>query len=332
MDEKIKISLSKNTLEILKKDCADFKIVKENGQPNMNAFINTLIVNFYETFSASEETLHEDVKNALAAVPAYYREKVFNDIVKVFSKKSDYANGKKDSTTFSFKPTKVSEKALLYIEQILLQSESLSSFYRRMFTAYTQKTKNEREKIIHKENFDLLQKAIKRGVRVCVQLQSGIIMNDLSVYSISPAQDELFNYVLAYDHKHNMTVRLASLRSVSLLSTSSEIPEENKILFERQIACAAQYPMYNTDNELIKVQLTEKGKKLFEKIYLYRPKPVSIEGDIYTFDCSASQLLYYFERFGESALILSPKKLGIFMRNYYYFALKKYRTIYNEKK
>ena len=75
MDEKIKISLSKNTLDVLKKDCADFKIVKENGQPNMNAFINTLIVNFYEAFSASEETLHEDVKTALSIIPDYYKEK-----------------------------------------------------------------------------------------------------------------------------------------------------------------------------------------------------------------------------------------------------------------
>ena len=123
-------------------------------------------------------------------------------------------------------------------------------------------------------------------------------------------------------------MRLASVKTVTLLSVSSNIPEENRILFQRQIACAAQYPIYNTDNEPIKVQLTEKGKKLFEKIYLYRPTPVSIEGDIYTFNCSANQLLYYFERFGESALILSPKKLGIFMRNYYYFALKKYKTIY----
>ena len=127
---------------------------------------------------------------------------------------------------------------------------------------------------------------------------------------------------------YSTTLRLASVKTVSLLSASSHIPEENKLLFERQIACASQYPMYNTDNEPIKVQLTEKGKKLFEKIYLYRPTPVSIEGDIYTFNCSASQLLYYFERFGESALILSPKKLGIFMLNYYYFALKKYKTIY----
>lgn len=328
MDGKIKISLSKSTLNVLKKDCTDFKIVKENGQPNMNAFINTLIMNFYEMFSASEETLHEDIKNALSIVPDYYKEKIFHNVVKVFAKKSEYTDGKKDSTTFSFKPTKISEKALLYVDHVLLQSESLSSFYRRMFLSYTQKTKNEREKIIHKKNFELLQKAIKKSVQVCIQLQSGVVMNSLSVYSISPAKDELFNYVLAYDTNHNTTIRLASIKTVSLLPVSSHIPQDNKTLFERQIACAAQYPMYNTDNELIKVQLTEKGKKLFEKIYLYRPTPVNIEGDVYTFNCSANQLLYYFERFGESALILSPKKLGIFMRNYYYYALKKYKTLY----
>lgn len=330
MDEKIKISLSKNTLEILKKDCTDFKIVKENGQPNMNAFINRLIVNFYESFSADEETLHEDIRKALAIVPEYYRENVFHDIVKVFAKKSEYTDGKKDSTTFSFKPTKVSERALLYVEHVLLQSESLSSFYRRMFLLYTQKTKNVRETIIHKENLDLLQKAIKKGVQVCVQLQSGVVMNNLSIYSVAPSKDELFNYVLAYDTNRNVTMRLASVKTVSLLSISANIPEENKLLFERQVACAAQYPMYSSDNELIQVQLTEKGKRLFEKIYLYRPTPVSIEGDIYTFDCSANQLLYYFERFGENALILSPARLGIFMRNYYHFALKKYKTLYNK--
>ncbi len=328
MDEKIKISLSKNTLEVLKKDCADFKFKKENGQPNMNAFINTLIANFYESFSASEETLHQDLKNALAILPDYYKERVFQSVVKVVAKKGDCSDDKTASATLSFKPTKVSQKAILYVEHALLQNESLSSFYRRMFVAYTKKTKNEREKIIHKETFELLTKAIKRGVQVCVQLQSGVIMDKLSLYSITPAKDELFNYVLAYNNQHNTTTRLASIQTVSLLPTAAYIPEEHKTLFEKQVATAPQYPMYSTDNEPIQVQLTEKGKKLFEKIYLYRPTPVRIDGDVYTFECSANQLLYYFERFGDNALILSPKKLGIFMRNYYYFALKKYKTLY----
>lgn len=330
MDEKIKISLPKITLELLKKDCEDFKVTKQNGVPNMNAFINTLIANYYEDFSAHEESLYDDIKSALSSVPERYSEKAFYDIVKLFAKNSEHTDGKKDTTTFSFKPSKVAEKAVTYIENVILKNESISSFYRRLFISYSQKTKNEREKIIHKENFGLLQKAVKKGVKVCIRLQSGEVLNKLSVYSVSPAKDELFNYLLAYGDKKNNTVRLAKVHSVSLLSEKAEVPEENCALFERQVACAAQYPMYSTDDEPIKVQLTEKGKKLFNKIYLYRPTPTSIDGDIYTFNCSANQLLYYFERFGDSALILSPKKLGIFMRNYYYFALKKYRSIYRD--
>ena len=330
MEEKIKVSAPKATLELLKKDCEDFKITKADGKPNMNAFINTLIANFYESFSASEESLHDDIRQALVDVQERYKEKVFEDIVKIFAKRTEKAEGKNNTTTFSFKPTKVSEKATTYIENVLRSSESISSYYRRLFMAYSQKTKNEREKIIYCDNFDTLQKAIKKGVKVCLRLKNGEVRNNLTAYAVAPAKDELFNYVLIYNGKRNDTLRLATIKNVSLVPQKAEIPDENRALFDRQIACAAQYPMYSTDDEPIKVQLTDNGKKLFNKIYLYRPTPVSIDGDIYTFDCSANQLLYYFERFGDSALILSPKRLGIFMRNYYHYAVKKYRTIYNK--
>ena len=115
-----------------------------------------------------------------------------------------------------------------------------------------------------------------------------------------------------------------------LLPDKATITQKSSELFERQIRCGAQYPIYPSDKDEIKVQLTPNGKKLFEKIYLYRPIPTRIEGDVYYFDCSANQLIYYFQRFGDNALILSPKKLGIKMRDYHYFALKKYRTIYDK--
>ena len=328
MDDKIKVSLPKTTLELLKKDCEDFKVTKKDGAPNLNAFVNVLIANFYESFSASEESLHDEVRQALTDVAERYREKVFEDIVKIFAKRAERQGEKKDSATFSFKPTKVSEKATAYVENVLLKSESLSSFYRRMFLAYSQKTKNEREKIIYADCFAALQKAIKKGVKACVCFKNGEALKDATVYAVAHSKDELFNYALIYTGKTNTTRRLANIKSVTLLLQKAEIPESNRALFDRQIACAAQYPMYNTDNEPIKVQLTDKGKKLFERIYLYRPTPVSIDGDVYTFDCTKQQLSYYFQRFGDSALILSPKRLGIAMRNYYHFALKKYRTLY----
>lgn len=260
MDEKIKISLSKDTLELLKKDCLDFKIVKADGKANMNSFINTLIANFYESFAAGEETLHEDLKNALATVPEYYREKVFLQTLKVITKRTEGTGEKKDSAILSFKPTKVSEMARLYVESILIPSESLSSFYRRMFTAYAQKTKNEREKIIHKEALLLLQKAIKRGVQVCVQLQNGDVLQKLSVHSIPSSKEELFNYVLFYNGKNNVTIRLASVQSVALLSQAAFMPEENRAMFDRQVACAPQYPIYSTDNEPM-IMLSKRQKK-----------------------------------------------------------------------
>ena len=330
MDEKIKISLPKTTLNLLKKDCEDFKILKENGSPNMNAFINTLILNFYEAFSASEESLHDEIQKAIFAIPNLYKEKAFNDLVKIFSKRNDINENKSDTATLSFKPTKFSEKAIIYIEHILLKSESLSSFYRRMFISYSKKTKNEREKIIYKENYELLQKAISKNLKVCITLKNkDTIFNNCAIHSISASKDELFNYVLFYYKKQNHTIRLASIKIVALQHETSYIPEKNKILFDRQVECAVQYPMYNSDNEPIKVKLTEKGKDLFKRIYLYRPEPVEIDENIYTFNCSANQLLYYFERFGDNAVILYPKRLGIYMRNYYYYAYRKYKKIYN---
>ena len=200
-----------------------------------------------------------------------------------------------------------------------------------MFNAYAIKTKNEREKIIHKENYELLQESLKLGVQVLVKLTSNKVVNNLNVYAICSAKDELFNYVLGYNIPNNSTVRLAKIKSVTLLSTPISIPEENVALLDRQIACAPQYPMFKSDKNLIKVELTDTGVKLFEKIYLYRPTPISIVGNVYTFDCSATQALYYFERFGNNALIISPRKLGIDMRNYHYFALKKYNSFYKER-
>lgn len=329
MTEKIKISVPEKICELLRKDAGDFRIRKPSGEENLNAFINTLIVNFYESFSADDEELRESVKGALSSIPEKYAGEAYLAVMKALAKREKEEDLGR-CLAVSFKPTKESESVIVYIENVLLKQESISSFYRRLFIAYAKKPKNEREKIIHKKNYDLIQRALKKGVRICLSLDNGRVYNDVSVFAIEAAKDELFNYALLYSDGKNRTVRLAKIRTVSLLADIAEIPEESKRMFERQLAAGAQYPIYASDDEPIKVQITEKGKELFERIYLYRPVPTSVEGDVYTFDCSANQVLYYFERFGAEALILSPKRLGIFMRNYYYFALKKYRTLYNK--
>ncbi|MBQ2718230.1 MAG: hypothetical protein IJF75_06500 [Clostridia bacterium] len=328
MYEKIKVSVPKSIYELLNKDAEDFRILKPNGKPNLNAFINSLIMNFYEDFSADDQELIDKINKALFGVPEKYAKTAFDGIIKAISSREKGGLDGEKSVAISFKPTKVSESVVVHIENVLLKNESLSSYYRRMFIAYAKKTKTEREKIIHKQNYELLCRAIKKEVQVCLSLESGDVFNEMSLYSITPAKDELFNYVLYYGDLKNKTVRLSKIKTVSLLAKKSEIPSKNAEMFARQVRFGAQYPIYSTDDQPIKVQLTEKGKDLFKRIYLYRPIPTEIDGDVYTFECSANQVIYYFERFGSEALILSPKRIGKFMRNYYYFALKKYRSIY----
>lgn len=329
MIEKIKVSVPQRICELLHRDARDFRILKPSGEENLNAFINLLVVNFYEEFSADDMILRESIQNALSTIPEKYADAVFPEIMNAIGKR-ERGGERTKSVALSFKPTSTTEGIFIYIDNVLLKNESLSSFYRRMFLSYAKKTKNERERIIHKPVFELLVSAMDKGMQVCISLANGQIYNDVSVYAIEPAKEELFYYALLYSQNKNRTVRLAKIKTVSLLTKTAHIPDEAKQLFDRQIACGAQYPIYATFDEVVKVQLTEKGKALFDKIYLYRPIPIAIEGDIYTFDCSPYQVIYYFERFGAEALILSPKKHGIFMRNYYYFALKKYRSIYGK--
>ena len=326
MEEKIRVSIPKSLLALMKQDCEDFKIVK-GVRPNMNAFVNLLIANYFESFCGVEEDVRRGALDALSAVPERYRDDAYKKVLALVAREDARGNEKEDSAVLSFKPTKVAENALLYIESTILPFQSLASFYRRMFLSYSKKTKTDREKIIHADIFKKLSDAISQGVQVSVKFLSGEVQHSVSIYSVSPAKEELFNYVL-YFNGRNQTVRLAKIAAVTLLAERASIPPTNAAYFKRQVECAPQYPIYSTDGGEIKVSLTEKGKYLFDRIYLYRPTPIRIEDDIYVFNCSASQLLYYFERFGENAVILSPKRLGIFMRNYYYFALKKYKKQY----
>ena len=253
MEEKIKISIPKGTLELLKKDCEDFKVLKESGSPNMNAFINTLVVNYYEDFSASEEKLYDEIKGALFPLPEAYKGDTLDKILRILYKRGEYEAPKGVSASLSFKPTKASEKSVLYIENVLLKNESISSFYRRLLISYSKKTKNEREKIIYKDVLSDLERAAAKGNRVCIILKNKTVLNDAAIFGVASSRDELFNYVLFYDGKNNGTMRLATVGSVSILPSKSKIPEENQEMFKRQIECGAQYPIYPSDSEPIKV-------------------------------------------------------------------------------
>lgn len=64
------------------------------------------------------------------------------------------------------------------------------------------------------------------------------------------------------------------------------------------------------ETEKIVVKLDEQGRRMFQSRLYLRPTPVSIEnGDEYRFDCTPSQIEFYFFKFGAHAEIIHPQNL-----------------------
>ncbi len=332
MEEKIKISLPKSTNSILIKDAENFGFYKNETAINKNCFINTLIVNYYDIFSNDEKDLHNDLRKALNDVLPKQKDDLFENIIKVFSKNNKRFENDDETTSLSFKPTKSSKKVINYINNILISNESISSYYRRLFISYVHKPINERELIIFKENYQLINNSIKNKLKVCIFLRSNSIFKDISIYAVASSRDELYNYVLCIDSNENLyTIRLAKISNITLTNKKSEISDNIKKIFDKQIKYGVQYPIGKEEHEQIIVTLNSNGKELFKRIYLYRPMPTKIEGNDYYFECSYQQILHYFKRFGKHAIIKSPNQLGIKMRNYYYSACTAYKKINYEK-
>ena len=331
MLEKIKITIPKSTYEILIKDCENFKFYKNETTLNKNHFLNTLIVNYYERFSANEELFKEKLLKVINENVDKNQNELLEQIVNIIQK-NDNLELEKKTEIINLKPTKLSEKHILFIENNLIKNSSISSFYRNLFTSYAHIPQNYRELIIFKDIYDVIVESIEKDRKVCITLNNGDTLNEVNIYKIDSSKEELFNYVLIHTGRSSLTLRMSKIKYVSLLNTKREIPEECINMFERQIKYGVQYPFYHASEEPVIVRLTDRGKDLFKRFYLYRPIPDKIEGDLYYFNCSHNQVSHYFKRFGPDAIIISPIGLTGAMQRYYFKAGRKYDDYLRKKK
>lgn len=323
MLEKIKITVPKTTYDILVKDCQNFGFIKKDESLNKNLFLNTLIVNYYERFSSNEEEFKDKLLKAINQTVNNNQNELLEQILSIFQK-NDSIHIDNKSETINLKPTKLSEKTILFIENNLIQNNSISSFYRNLFTSYAHIPQNYRERIIFKETYESILDSIDKDRTVCMYLNNGDVIKNASIYKVESSIDELFNYVLICINNSMHTIRLSKIKYITISNSKREIPERSILTFERQIKYGVQYPFYTPDDEVVIVKMTDKGKELFKKIYLYRPIPDKIEENYYYFYCSHNQVSHYFKRFGKDGIIIYPRHLAESMKNYFFIAGVKY--------
>ena len=76
----------------------------------------------------------------------------------------------------------------------------------------------------------------------------------------------------------------------------------------------------------MKVKFTEKGLELYEKVLTNRPKVLTKDENIYTFECDNKLAIVYFAQFFSLIEILEPQELREKLKNELENTLKIYKN------
>ncbi len=321
MEEKIKIYISEKVLRILDKDAELFEFYKKNGGINRNAFLNTLILHYDDLFRQKQQKRTEHTEKLLREHGCPDRE-----LAVLLSRvpEADKTEAGKLNTVISLKPTRASADLIRFI-QFAPQDSTASGYFRQMFSSYVSMPRDEREKIIFKDQYELIRKAIREGREISF-VRTGRLQKvyTVSPYLIASAKEELFNYVLCSLDGSPATFRLSRIAKVIFTGRPSLISSETEHFLKETAEKGPQFVI--TEDQDICVRLSRRGQSLFRSMYLHRPVPEEVRDDLYYFRCSENQILQYFSRFGKDAVILSPAALKEKMKRYYKEGLQAYET------
>lgn len=311
--EKIKIYVTNRVYEILLKDAEIFGFLKSDGvTPNKNAFLSMLILNYLDTYQQKQNYLNSTIRDIIKQNSYLNDDKITNLSGLITSKINDELASdlvEKFDKLISLKPTKATINIIEYISGNLLNASSLSGYFRNMFTAYTQLPQDIREQIVFKQSYQQISEAINRRQQIFVSV-AGKQRSTLRIspYCFSRSKEEIHIYLI---YKHEGTcksIKLSKIEAVTILNSPAEFNENDLKVIKKMQKYGAQFS-YNYNEEPAVVRLNTRGQSLFHKIYVHRPIPDEINGDLYTFNCSNMQVLQYFSRFGSDVEIISPAYL-----------------------
>lgn len=325
--EKLKIYVTQRIADILEKDAEGFEFFKKDGLTvNKNALLTSLIVNYYKNFSQQQNELLIFLKNKISpsvSVGERNLNELCFDLCEKLNERNAAPNGEKFDRLVSFKPTKESEPVIDYIEQYCLAGRTLSEYFRSMFASYAALPQDKRELIIFKPQYDAVIKAIKAKKRVFITMRRGEGQRiECAPFDVVNSKEELHCYVLTATKGCN-PVRLSRIFSVTQLPSDAEFTENQIEIFGKMKTYGPQFIYGAYDGEVL-VELTAKGADKFKRFYVHRPVPVRTENNFYYFNCSHSQIVQYFIRFGEDAEIIYPASVRNKIYNFHRNALNVY--------
>lgn len=301
---KIKVNIDSKSYQTLLNDMKLFRIVKSDGTPNKNKFMNLLFKNYYSDYIKETETI---ISNTLSIMKKYDLEN--NDFARELGIELFDYNHNSINTYYNESLTFYLSEENEFIFNTINSSLAhlgASAYFRKLIYRYLLNPQYKREEIIYKHILEPIYKAINNKEIIKIKLQNNELI--MKPYKIGTSKEEIFSYLLGLSKGEPISIHILKIKvAVSMKNTFSFTNEEEKNL-SNIYRIGIQYPFKEICHA--EVELNEAGIKMYESKYLNRPEYTKIIGNHYFFDCSFYQLSLYFLSFGNSVKIITPKELS----------------------
>ena len=244
------------------------------------------------------QNIYEIIKNDIDdfnMTSNYFMNYIFlnlNEKYKNFKGNPSIAGQSKEKASIQFNLNK--ESNLIYYDVLRENNaQNESEFMRSLLIRYATNPKNKRELFIFKESVERLNLAIKDKKSVYITFNDNRKVK-VSPYHIGSSDLEIANYIFCYDY--------------------SEEKYKNYVI--------KNFDPFLSKGQIIKVRLSENGKKLLQTIKINRPKLIDSKEDIFEFEASEEQIKRYFTYFLDDATVIEPLELKEWFIEKYENALK----------
>lgn len=301
--DKIKINIRYKTLNQINDECVRLEFLKNDGSPNKNAYLCTMLINFY---------------------PYIFRNKVSLKMDKIFKDENVSEN------CVFVEPVKNSIETFESIKTLNPQ-KSISTTIREIIEKFFSLESDERERIILAKNYDLILEKIKNREEIIITTSNRFsnkgFKYNFDPYKIIQTKDRIFNYVLGKmygEETRLISIRLMKIKAISDAHERFKWTNEEKSFFKNQIQKGTPFIDFSTQSVIVK--FTENGLKKLNLAYKNRPLIESHKDNIYVFKTTDYNSKIYFPQFGEDAVIISPSTLAEEIKAFFYKGYNAYST------
>lgn len=303
IEDSFKINMPRSEYNQLVQDATMFGYAKDNSKPNMNRFLNDLIINYIDDYSKTIEKTTQSILKTLRPDLISRKETEFLTLARRAALEIHTQSGTYNrdlDRRFSLTIRSSSRDKVAETMAKTSEGAMLSVYLRGLFKDYLSLPECDRELVIFSELIDKLSPLLNKK-KIKYKTQNGELKT-MSPYSIEHSNHQLRNYLIgeSNNNHHIMSIRLMNIENVIETDELVSFREDFQKCYSIMEKSGFQFG--GIDGQIRKIKLTEKGYGIFNSRFLDRPVPVNDEtledgSHILSFDCSLGQLEFYFKPF-----------------------------------